>query len=40
LPPLAVFQPLLADLVAADVVVPNCRRHVVDVLRRVDPYAP
>ena len=34
---LAVFEPFFADLVAADVEMPDLRRHASEVLRRVDP---
>ena len=37
---LAVFQPFLADLVAANVEVPDRHRHASEVLRRVNPDAP
>lgn len=32
----AVFQPLLADLIAADVELPHLRRDALEILRRVD----
>ena len=32
----AVFEPLFADLIAADVELPHLRRDAVEVLRRVD----
>src|SRR5207247_741656 len=38
--PLPIFQPLLADLIPADVEVPDLRRYPVKILLLVDPYPP
>jgi hypothetical protein len=40
LPPLAVFEILMANLKAPDVIAPHFGRHIVEILRLVDPHAP